>query len=236
MSGWHIGLALIFTMIMSMHTPLHAQELVSLNLNFLPTIEGAELQLQNEDSAKLTSKRHSSITKFQFYISNISLLNKGEFVWKDSGHSYLIDAAEKSGELISFNIPSGLYYDELLFSLGIDSLTNVSGAFGGDLDPSKGMYWTWQSGYVNCKLEGLSLFSSHAQKEFQFHLGGYAFPFASLKRISLMVHPTPSIKIGIDLDKFMAQVHWAEKSHVMSPSKEGVYLSTQLAESFFVKE
>jgi hypothetical protein len=233
MGGRRIALALFFTM--NMHTNIHAQELVGLNLNFLPTIEGAELQLQNEDSAKLTSKSHSSITKFQFYISDISFLNKGELVWKDSGLSYLVDAAEKSGELISVNIPADLYYDELLFSLGIDSLTNVSGAFGGDLDPLKGMYWTWQSGYVNCKLEGLSSFSTHAEKEFQFHLGGYAFPFASLKRISLRVHPMPFIKIGIDLDKFMAQVHWADKSHVMSPSKEGVYLSTQLAESFFVK-
>jgi hypothetical protein len=45
---------------------------------------------------------------------------------------------------LSFDLPTYLKYDQIQFQLGIDSLTNVSGAMGGDLDPTKGMYWTWQ--------------------------------------------------------------------------------------------
>jgi len=38
----------------------------------------------------------------------------------------------------------------------VDSLANVSGAMSNDLDATKGMYWSWQSGFINLKIEGKS--------------------------------------------------------------------------------
>ena len=59
----------------------------------------------------------------------------------------------------------------IYFQIGIDSLTNVSGDLDGDLDPALGMYWAWNSGYINMKLEGKSSSCKSVKKEFQFHIG-----------------------------------------------------------------
>ena len=78
---------------------------------------------------------------------------------------------------LCLEIPEDTEFDAIQFNLGIDSLTNVSGALGGDLDPTKGMYWTWQNGYVNFKLQGTSDLCNNPKNEFEFHLGGYLKPF-----------------------------------------------------------
>ena len=69
------------------------------------------------------------------------------------------------------------------FYLGVDSLTNSNGAMGGDLDPTKGMYWTWQSGYINVKIEGKYSGCNTRNNKFQFHLGGYQNPFQTIQKI-----------------------------------------------------
>jgi hypothetical protein len=66
----------------------------------------------------------------------------------------LIDFDENDSNALCLEIPDDIEFDAIQFNLGLDSLTNVSGALGGDLDPTKGMYWTWQNGYVNFKLQG----------------------------------------------------------------------------------
>ena len=76
-------------------------------------------------------------------------------------------------------------FNTIAFNLGIDSITNVSGAQGGDLDPTKGMYWAWQSGFINIKLQGTSNSCPPPKNEFEFHLGGYQYPFNSLQTIIL---------------------------------------------------
>src|SRR5690606_23191066 len=45
-------------------------------------------------------------------------------------------------------------YDSLVFLMGIPEDRNHSGAQDGDLDPSKGMIWTWNTGYIFYKHEG----------------------------------------------------------------------------------
>jgi hypothetical protein len=45
---------------------------------------------------------------------------------------------------------------KITFSAGIDSLTSTAGIQKGVIDPINGMYWAWQSGYVNFKIEGKS--------------------------------------------------------------------------------
>lgn len=47
------------------------------------------------------------------------------------------------------------------------------------------MYWTWQSGYINAKLEGKSNLVNTPTHAFAFHLGGYLNPFQTLQTISI---------------------------------------------------
>jgi hypothetical protein len=99
----------------------------------------------------LNDSTHLKLSELKFYSSNIQFLKNKKVVFEEKNSSrfdklntvHLIDAANSSSQKISIKTPSTLSFDEVKFQLGIDSITNVSGALGGDLDPTKGMYWTW---------------------------------------------------------------------------------------------
>jgi hypothetical protein len=123
-------------------------------------------------------------------------------------------------------------YDKFQFDLGIDSTTNVSGAMGGALDPTNGMYWTWQSGYINFKLEGRSISCDTRNHEFQFHLGGYSIPFSSLQTITFSVKNSRDFILVLDLSQLLNNIDLAKQNHIMSPSLEAIEFSKIVAKSF----
>jgi len=125
-----------------------------------------------------------SIETFRFYISGIRLWHKGKMVYAENESYHLIDAEDSGSQKIVLTVPE-LTFDALSFAIGVDSLANVSGAMGGDLDPLKAMYWAWHSGYINAKLEGHSLACPTRDHVFEFHIGGYAAPYASLRGVKL---------------------------------------------------
>jgi hypothetical protein len=108
-------------------------------------------------------------------------------------------------------------FDEIQFSIGIDSLTNVSGAMGGDLDPVNGMYWSWQSGYINFKVEGNSEKSGAVHKDFQFHIGGYLKPFETLQTVILPLKRNQNV-IFVDVSRFLSEIDL--KKHIPSCHRE----------------
>ncbi len=176
------------------------------------------------------------IEMLKFYVSNVTLLSKGKTVFTEQSSFHLIDATDNKASGFELKLPIGLTYDQISFNVGIDSLTNVSGAMGGDLDPTKGMYWTWQSGYINFKLEGISLECPARKNKFQFHLGGYAHPYATVQNIELSIPQGDDIKIQLDLNNFFAEVELAKTYQVMQPSTLAVELSKLLPTLFSVAQ
>lgn len=174
------------------------------------------------------------LKSFRVYISDIQLLQDDKPVWREPQSYHLYDSDEPGGVMLQ--VPPTLSYDRIVFSLGLDSLTNVSGAMGGVLDPTKGMYWTWQSGYINCKVEGWSNLSRHPKQEFQLHLGGYSSPHATLTQVSLPVKKTQAIAIALDLPTFFAEAGLGVRDHVMSPGVDAVRLSKVLASCFHIDQ
>ena len=172
------------------------------------------------------------IETLKFYVSHIQLLNKDKVVYTEDTKAHLIDVSDAKSQEITLSISEKLSYTKLKFNLGIDSLTNVSGAYGGDLDPTKGMYWTWQSGYINFKLEGSCSVCPSPKKEFQFHVGGYQSPYSTLREITLDVSHKNKINVVFDLKQFLEQLDLIKQNHLMSPNKEAVILSEILAKSF----
>jgi hypothetical protein len=149
-----------------------------LNFNLAVTAEN-NLVL---DSTYTQAKDSFRIETFRFYITRIEFYNNKKLVWKEKNSFHLIDAAKKTSQTINLKTPANLNYDFIQFNLGVDSVTNVSGALGGDLDPTKGMYWTWQNGYINFKIEG----KRNTEKEnLKIHLGGYKNNFNEFKKIKL---------------------------------------------------
>ena len=181
---------------------------------------------------KLNTNDSIQITSFKFYISQLELINESKTVWKEQVSYHLIDAFDEN--TLTFQIPSDIPFTKLKFQLGIDSITNVSGAMGGDLDPTKGMYWTWQSGYINLKLEGNSNLCKTRHNEFQFHLGGYQYPFNCLQTVFIPIKSSHKIVLNVDVVKFFENIDLLKHNHIMSPSKEAVNLSEKVIESFCV--
>lgn len=171
-----------------------------------------------------------SISKLKFYVSDVCLKKEGKTIYKTQKKSFLIDL--ESRLKIDFDENSTGNFDEIQFNIGVDSLTNVSGAMGGDLDPINGMYWSWQSGYINFKVEGNSEKSSSAHKDFQFHVGGYSKPFETLQTVVLPFRRNQNV-IFLDVSGFLSQIDLNKINSVMSPGEKAVVLAGQFQKVFY---
>ncbi|WP_394666872.1 MbnP family protein [uncultured Chryseobacterium sp.] len=169
------------------------------------------------------------ISKLKFYVSDINLKKSGKTVFKTPEKSYLIDSENRLKIDFDKNITED--FDEIQFNIGIDSLTNVSGAMGGDLDPVNGMYWSWQSGYINFKIEGNSENSGAVHKDFQFHIGGYSKPFETLQRVILPLKRNQNV-IFVDILRFLSEIDLSKTHSVMSTGEKAVVLARQFQKIF----
>ena len=148
---------------------------------FKNTVSGIPLML---DSAKYKNLfgEPFTVTKFKYYISNVSLENNSGKQVENEGY-HLVDARDSTSLSFSYPVAEGKYQD-LVFLLGVDSIRNCSGAQTGALDPMNDMFWTWNSGYVMAKLEGASD-SSKSMRRMEYHIGGYKANENVVQRISL---------------------------------------------------
>ena len=135
------------------------------------------------------------IDLFRFYITNLKC-NGGSKSTVDV-NSHLVDAEDK--ETTAFRVdhlPEGTY-SSLEFTVGVDSTANTNGANSGDLDPAKGMYWAWNSGYIMAKLEGRSKKCATFHHVFEFHVGGYMPPYNAARNVTLQLPHAVTVKSGV---------------------------------------
>ncbi len=211
----------------------YVQEYNEIQISFEGKVGTKKLEL-NENF--ILNQDTFQISVLKFYISNITLLHKDETVWQNNKQFYLVDFENKKN--IDLKFPMNVTdYDVIKFDLGIDSTTNAAGVLGGDLDPTKGMYWTWQSGYINFKIEGTSTQSPTRNNEFIFHIGGYKSPNNPLQTIELKLEEQKNtILIQFDLESFFSQIYLKELNQIMSPSKDAVELAKLVNNLFFISK
>ncbi len=143
-----------------------------------------EKEYTNELGQKFT------VTKFKYYVSNIELRTDSGKVFS-SDEYFLINEDEPLSKSISLKgVPAGNYIS-ISFIIGVDSLHNCSGLQEGALDPVKGMFWAWNTGYIFLKLEGKSDVSTAQGGIFEYHIGGFKSPANSIRKVSLKL-------VGID--------------------------------------
>lgn len=174
------------------------------------------------------------ISTLRFYISEVQFLLESEVVYSMPTKYFLLDVEDAGSLQIPVPEEAPDTYDQIRMGLGIDSVTNASGAQGGALDPTNGMYWTWQSGYINFKLEGTSARCPTRKNTFQFHLGGYQHPFNLFQSLILDVNPTNEIVINVCFDELLSKIDFSYLHTVMSPSDQAVELSKVLPTIFHV--
>ena len=176
-------------------------------------------QLYLNDSVK--------ISKCAIYLTNFKFYNQSELVFEDANQAHLVDLLDPSP--IQFNIPVNLVYNRVVFNIGVDSNTNVAGILTGDLDPRKGMYWAWQSGYINFKLEGV--LNTKVQQPFQYHVGGYAGKLNAIQTNSFEVYPNNKYTLSFNFMPMLQYCLAQKQFEIMSPQLKAVQLAKLLSEN-----
>ncbi len=156
-----------------------------LEIRFHPQLDGFPLELGS--TYQLPTGESFEPTVFKFYTGNIALQqNGGSLISTTKDPYYLINAASTEELILRTSIPEG-NYTNLEFLLGVDSARNVSGVQSGALDPVKGMFWTWNSGYIFAKLEGISPQSTIQGDQVEYHVGGFRVPYNAAQKIRLAI-------------------------------------------------
>lgn len=170
------------------------------------------------------SKEDFTITKFDYFISNIKLKKADGTVYtvpQDSSY-FLIKESVKASQFVTLNnVPEG-DYKEIEFMVGVDSLRNTGdiSKMKGVLDPGgsmadDGMYWQWNSGYIFLKMEGVSSVATSINRKFYYHIGlfgGYnertvnntrivTIPFGNLTAPVSITGSTPEVHLLVDVLK-----------------------------------
>lgn len=210
------------------------QETNAILIKIEPTWENAIFEL-NKSYYHSSVKDSVQIETLKFYLSNVQLLNNNKVVYAETNSYHLIDFSDSASQKINLPLANKIKFNSIRFNLGIDSTTNVSGEMPGDLDPTKGMYWAWQSGYINLKLEGKSPACKTKNKLFEFHLGGYLFPNNSLQTINLKTENKNKLKIVLQVEKLFEKFDLTTSSQIMSPSLKSVEVSKYIATLFTIK-
>lgn len=161
------------------------------------------------------------VDKLRYYLSNVRLHEVGGQWFTAPGDArssrgyYLVDAADPDS--LHFRIegvPAG-EYDGIELLLGLDAARNHAGAQSGTLDPARGLFWTWKSGYIFFQLEGRSAQSSAAAQALIYHLGSVDAQdrarsvYLPLKPQSAQLRPgiAPEIHLHVDLAELFGGAH-----------------------------
>lgn len=151
---------------------IRAQE-ATLKIHINHFANGKRIQLSDSTYYSALGEAYQ-IKRLKYYISRQGFAND----LKDT--AFLIDAFSNTG--FEIKVKPGTFI-EFIFTLGIDSIMQSTGAQTGALDVMNGMFWTWNSGYINFKLEGYADSSSADLNRIEHHIGGYRQPFATDKKI-----------------------------------------------------
>lgn len=191
----------------SIPTATFAQQTIT--LQFRNTIGNKVLHLG--ESYKNSLGEDLVINRFKYYVSNIRLVDGSGKPVSASNDYYLIDEADSTSKTIVITT-SVKQVAAIEFLLGVDSIKNVSGVQDGALDPLNGMFWTWNSGYIMAKLEGVSSAAKVPGNLFSQHVGGFRNGENTARRIRLELSNfkfqiSNLIVIKADINKWFQSVH-----------------------------
>jgi len=179
------------------------------------------------------TKDSIQFTKIKFYLTNFKLIsNNGEIKVLENS-SYLIDIFKPETLKFSLKLPHFNNNDKLYFELGVNNRMNTTGAHSGALDPSNGMYWSWQSGYINFKIEGVSPSCMTRKNKFQFHIGGYQNPHNTLRNFTINLNKQ-NMELNLNLEKFFEFTKLSNENQVLIPGSNADQLATVFYNAFSV--
>lgn len=128
----------------------------TLTINFEAQVGGEPLEF--ESKKYLTPGNQSmNFERVKIYLSNVELIDNSTnevFYEENSYHLLSFDAEQGMATFEVGNVPFSFSVDEIRFGIGVDAEANKSIDQVGDLDPTNGMAWDWNTGYKFLLLEG----------------------------------------------------------------------------------
>lgn len=177
------------------------------------------------------------VTLLQYYFSNVEF-HSPETGWKKQDIYRLVQLQNPA--TLNFEFPNLAFgeYDSIRFYVGIDSAANHDIDKLDDLDPDKGMIWTWNSGYIFYMFEGKFINDNNLAVPFAYHIGGdnylmkYELPIQSKKTLSVS-STTATIDLEMELDQIFRSPNLIELNKVASVSHtfDEPVLSTQMKDN-----
>lgn len=180
------------------------------------------------------------ISQCKFYLTNFKFIYKSGEIYTEKDSYHLIDVSDSTSLLLHFDkVPKGKL-ERIDFCIGVDSLNSVSGALEGDLDPMLGMYWAWNSGYINAKMEGVHSAIKSPRSIFEFHIGGYLKPNKTIQYVQLeanyKIKSKPlTINLYSDLECWFSGLNVKSTNHILVPGREAVEMSNRYSRMFKLK-
>ncbi len=139
-----------------------------------------------------------TIREIKHYFSNVTLINhEGKSINLNNYH--LLDASNANTTSITItNVPPG-NYKSVSILLGVDSVRNHSGLQEGALDPAWSMFWTWNTGYIFFRINGLI---SNGEA-YTFDVGGDKHaPYNVMDLSAFKVKSIdPTFNLGLDINE-----------------------------------
>ncbi|MFM1898012.1 MAG: hypothetical protein RL577_252 [Bacteroidota bacterium] len=178
-----------------------------------------------------------TISTLTYYVSNLILTQMDGTQWKEENSYRLIDPQTNTFDLSG--IPKGSY-SSMTMTIGVDSLHNCSGLQEGALNPSKGMFWSWNTGYIFIRCEGQS--PSSSKGAFTYHLGGYLPPNNAIQTrtlnfgssfLEISANSKPTLHLKSNVAKLWhGPVKVSDLSAVHMPGSNAVSMSANFADGF----
>lgn len=207
-----------------------------ITLQIKPAFNKKELVLEKE---KYVTEAGDTlqVDLLRFYISAIEITFDNDAVFFEKNSYHLVDASVKKSLGIQVkNVPPGII-KTVNFNIGVDSTACVSGALEGDLDPVNGMYWAWNSGYINAKLEGRSNSCKTLHHVFEFHIGGYLPAEKSVRRVTCSIKEDKNrLVLSADISCWFTGIKLAETNSIVIPGAEACKMADKYKNMFGASE
>ena len=157
----------------------------TLTIHFKPVVDTDSLEFGK--SYQNSAGEQYTIRNFKFYVCQVDLINTnlGTSYRLNKDDYFLVNFANPGSAEITLKTIPGTF-NKIAFTIGVDSIRNVSGAQTGALDPANGMFWTWNSGYIMAKLEGNSTVSNQPNQVFEYHIGGFSGSDNVVEKVNLL--------------------------------------------------
>jgi hypothetical protein len=164
-----------------------------------------------------------SVSNYKYYISHVKLRDANNNVWTENESYHLINQTDTNMHYFYLRDVPAMNYVAIEFTIGVDSLRNVSGTQTGALDPALGMFWTWNTGYIMAKIEGKSPSSTAGNNRITFHCGGFSGQYNSIRYASpsfnsqqalVTANTVPVITMRSDV------LSWFDAPHVIDFSQD----------------